>query len=364
MAPQLSIIVPIYNVESYLEECLASIVGQSLSNIEIILVNDASPDNSEQIIQNFLKDHRIIYIKHNINKGHGGALNTGLKKVSGDYCWLVDSDDFIDKNACEFLVEYALEHDVDALGIGAHNFYEKRGKKILCDEQKYTYPKNLTGKTMSPKEFITNSYIKNNFLPTPQWAYLFKSEAIKNFTFRENVAFEDHDSVPIIINSLSNIRCINYKPYFRRIHGKNSTSFLVDKTITITKKQMDQRLDIALSLLNYLYSEKIDKIEPIAYFVFRTVYIEIIPQWLKYTKDTKHNNELILKFQEINQKLKNQFHITNFHKYRRKYFGIFQNDDWRLFGENNSYKRFELMCIRILQGTYFDKIFAWLSKNR
>ena len=96
--PKVSIIIPVYNVEKYLNMCLKTVTCQTLQDIEIIVVNDSTPDNSEKIINNYIaKDDRIIYIKHSSNKGHGGALNSGLRKVRGEYTWMVDSDDFIDK---------------------------------------------------------------------------------------------------------------------------------------------------------------------------------------------------------------------------------------------------------------------------
>ncbi len=97
--PLLSIIVPVYNVEKYLRECLDSLVNQTLKDIEIIVVNDASPDNSEDIILEYMaQDSRIVYIKHEENKCLGTARNTGMKAARGQYIAFVDSDDYVDKH--------------------------------------------------------------------------------------------------------------------------------------------------------------------------------------------------------------------------------------------------------------------------
>lgn len=98
-----SIIVPIYNVEKYLLKCLDSLVNQTYSNIEIICINDGSPDNSLQILEEYAsKDNRIKIINQE-NQGLSGARNTGLKNVTGDYVLFIDADDWLELNSCEIL---------------------------------------------------------------------------------------------------------------------------------------------------------------------------------------------------------------------------------------------------------------------
>ncbi|MGL4388171.1 MAG: glycosyltransferase family 2 protein [Brevinema sp.] len=103
--PKVSVIIPVYNVEYYLRECLDSVMNQTLKNIEIIIVNDCSPDNSEAIILEYQKkDSRIIYIKHEINKRQGGARNTGLRIAKGEWIYFMDSDDYINLNLLEKII--------------------------------------------------------------------------------------------------------------------------------------------------------------------------------------------------------------------------------------------------------------------
>ena len=97
MAPKLSIIVPVYNTEKYLKECLDSLINQTFKDIEIIIVNDCSPDNSESIILEYqAKDPRIKYIKHEKNLSQGGARNTALANATGEWVSFIDSDDYLD----------------------------------------------------------------------------------------------------------------------------------------------------------------------------------------------------------------------------------------------------------------------------
>lgn len=120
----ISIIVPVYNVEKYLPQCLDSIIGQTYSNIEIICVNDGSPDNSIDILTDYAHRDSRIKIVSQKNKGLSSARNTGLHYASGDYIMFVDSDDWIELDTCE----KALQEDVDVV---FWPYYREYGKKSL-----------------------------------------------------------------------------------------------------------------------------------------------------------------------------------------------------------------------------------------
>ena len=95
MSDLISIIVPIYNVEKYLQECIESLLKQTYKNIEIILVDDGSPDNCPQICDEFLKKDKRIKVFHKVNGGLSDARNYGLERATGNYICFVDSDDFV-----------------------------------------------------------------------------------------------------------------------------------------------------------------------------------------------------------------------------------------------------------------------------
>jgi len=117
--PRISIIIPIYNVNKYLRECLDSIINQTLKTIEIICVNDGSTDNSLEIIKEYIYDNRIIIINKN-NSGYGDSMNQGLNIASGEYIGIVESDDFIDINMFENLYKITKKGDIDII---RSNFY-------------------------------------------------------------------------------------------------------------------------------------------------------------------------------------------------------------------------------------------------
>lgn len=110
--PKVSIIVPVYNVENYIGKCLDSLINQTLENIEIILVNDGSTDNSKEKIEKYLKDKRIIYLEKE-NGGLSDARNYGIPYAKGEYIGFVDSDDYVEKTMFEKMYNKAVEENAD-----------------------------------------------------------------------------------------------------------------------------------------------------------------------------------------------------------------------------------------------------------
>lgn len=119
--PKVSVIVPIYNVEKYLRRCLESLVNQTLKEIEIILVDDESPDNSEEIYQEYIaKDNRLKLVQKK-NGGLGLARNSGLEIATGEFIAYIDSDDYVDLNMFNKLYETAKENNLDTVYCGYNN---------------------------------------------------------------------------------------------------------------------------------------------------------------------------------------------------------------------------------------------------
>lgn len=102
---KLSIIIPIYNVESYLKRCLDSIVNQNSNNIEVIMINDGSTDNGPIIAEQYSRQYENFYLINQENKGLSGARNTGISASKGDYLWFVDSDDYIANDAVDKILD-------------------------------------------------------------------------------------------------------------------------------------------------------------------------------------------------------------------------------------------------------------------
>lgn len=113
--PLVSVIVPVYNVEQYLDECLNSIRQQTYENLEIIIVEDCSTDNSLNTLIKYLEDSRVKLIQHEKNSGLSAARNTGIDAAKGDYIMFVDSDDLVHLSLIELCVKYVIVNDADLI---------------------------------------------------------------------------------------------------------------------------------------------------------------------------------------------------------------------------------------------------------
>ncbi len=180
--PRVSILVPIYNVERYLDQCLQSLVNQTLKDIEIICLNDGSTDKSLEIIQKYAKDDPRIVIIDKPNSGYGDSMNQGLKRATGEYIGIVESDDWIELDAFEKMYLLASANDVDIVKAGY--YFNKNGKDRnslfinpadagrVIDPLRHTWlfvipPAIWSG--IYRREFLEQNQI--NFLPTPGASY-------------------------------------------------------------------------------------------------------------------------------------------------------------------------------------------------
>ena len=111
--PKISVIVPVYKVEKYLDKCVESIVNQTYKNLEIILVDDGSPDNCPAMCDEWAEKDERIRVIHKENGGLADARNAGMDIATGDYIGFVDSDDWIEPNMYEVLLKNALKYDAD-----------------------------------------------------------------------------------------------------------------------------------------------------------------------------------------------------------------------------------------------------------
>lgn len=127
--PKVSIIVPVYNVERYLVQCLESLINQSYTNVEIICINDGSTDNSYSIISKYAnRDNRIVLINQE-NHGLSKSRNKGIQASSGQYLMFVDSDDWINLDTCEIVVKSVVEHNADIIMWPYIREYENKSLK-------------------------------------------------------------------------------------------------------------------------------------------------------------------------------------------------------------------------------------------
>ncbi len=190
--PKVSVIVPVYNVEPYLRECMDSIVRQTLKDIEIICINDGSTDGSLAILKEYAeKDDRIILVDKE-NGGYGLAMNIGLDKATGEYIGIVEPDDYIGLTMFEDLYNAASANDLDLVKADFYKFYtEEDGERIIL---RYThlcrYPEDY-GNVFKPTERMRSFlYVMNT------WAGIYRLAFIREKGIRHNetpgAAFQDN----------------------------------------------------------------------------------------------------------------------------------------------------------------------------
>ena len=185
-----SIITPIYNVERFLEKCLDSITMQTFGDIEIILINDGSTDNSGDIARSYAKKDSRIHLIEQANQGQGHARNVGLKIASGEYIIFVDSDDFIELDMCEKLYKELEGGDIEVLVTPF--FITKKNKKSAYKGYSTYLPQDCKFTALQGIESILRAFKNGTFITTVAY-FTFKNDFLQNkkISFPENILYED-----------------------------------------------------------------------------------------------------------------------------------------------------------------------------
>lgn len=257
MEPLISVIVPVYNVEYYLDRCLTSLVNQTYSNMEIILIDDGSKDNSGMICDNWKeKDNRIVVI-HKKNAGLGYARNSGLEICKGEYICFVDSDDFVSANMIQTMYDAIKKENADTCYCSFNIYSNKKnevvkksfvnsgvydGKKILLDiagslpEDKVDFNKEMS-----------------------VWACLFSGQIIREngivFTSEREIICEDFPFDIRYLPKTNKVVVIDNCFYYYCINGESLTHKFDEKRFDKEKhlfSSLDERLSSVISKEDYL----------------------------------------------------------------------------------------------------------------
>lgn len=220
MEVKVSVIVPVYNVEQYLEKCLQSIIYQTFKEIEIIIINDGSTDGSAEIIQQYLKkEPRIILIEQE-NRGLSGARNVGLSKAKGDYILFVDSDDYLHEECVEKLYRYAEDGKVDTVMYSADIFTDVPNHERYLHERNNEIWERRTclNEVHTGKELFVQMIKSNKIMPAVQ-IQMFRSGFLKEngMQFSEGYILEDNAFNFAVLMKAKRAMCVEDKLYFRRI---------------------------------------------------------------------------------------------------------------------------------------------------
>ena len=201
----ISVIIPIYHVEDVMDRCIESVVTQTYPNLEIILVDDGSNDNCSVKCDNWKNRDKRIKVIHQKNKGLSGARNSGLKIATGNYILYVDSDDFLEKEACEKLIKVMIQHpEVDIVVGGCR---EIKGNNISL--QVHT---NLeSGRVYSSKDYVKKSILQNEWY-APAWLNLYNRKFLleNNLFYKEGRIYEDMQMLPRLFLAAQKVVYLNY----------------------------------------------------------------------------------------------------------------------------------------------------------
>lgn len=213
---KVSVIVPVYNVESYLEKCLDSLGKQTLKDIEIIVVNDESPDNSQKIIDKYAQKYNTIHGYKKKNGGVSDARNFGIEKATGEYIAFVDGDDYVTYDMYEKMYDKAKLGNFDI---------------VVCDLN-YVYDDNNIVRVSSKIEHDTTDIKKTyvNMYPCV-WNKIYKKSLFeKNIRFKKGVWFEDVDFLYKIFPYIKNIGVIK-EPFNQYVQRPGSITKTFDKRL-------------------------------------------------------------------------------------------------------------------------------------
>lgn len=224
-----SIVLPVYNVEKYLPKCLDSVVSQSYKNIEIICVNDGSPDGSEKIIADYIKkDSRIILINQK-NQGLSGARNTGLEKATGEYIVFLDSDDWIDPETVEVALAEA-EKEAAQLVMWSYirEFPDASLPKDVFDEGRIVFDGDaLTNRLHQRMAGLTGEELSdpgNADSAVTAWGKMYKTECIRDCRFVDTKIIGTEDAL-FSLMALCNIKkAVFINRHFNHYRKDNETS--------------------------------------------------------------------------------------------------------------------------------------------
>ena len=271
---KVSIIIPVWGVEQYIGKCLDSLVNQKLEDIEIIVVNDGSPDNSQKIIDEYVKkypDKVKSYIKE--NGGQGSARNYGIEVSTGEYIGFVDSDDFVELDMFEKLYNKAKQDKSDIVVCGSYNVsedYSKKEKDVFVNNYDTDLENVLFGKMA-----VWNKIYKRNII-------------IDNkITFKEKVWYEDLAfTLKAIINS-SKFSFIDESLY----------DYLIRQGSTMNNSNVERNLEILQAfddVLEYIQQTKKQKyMEMIEFLAIDHIYVSAIVRVLRAEADNKLKHDVI-----------------------------------------------------------------------
>ena len=238
--PLISLVVPIYNVENYLWSCLDSIVKQTYSNIEVLLVNDGSPDDSSSICQEFVaKDSRFRYIEKE-NGGLSDARNAGIAEAKGEFLSFVDSDDWIEPTYVEDLYRAALLNDAEVVVSNYQEFHQERNVYLIHLFEDY-YETHYSGEEVIQQLPLLE---RKDFSFTTSWGILFARRLFDTISFPKGKTIEDTRTNYRLFAESSRLTYIHKVLYNYRVGVDSISSRITEKLLVDVLECLMERMAV------------------------------------------------------------------------------------------------------------------------
>lgn len=239
---KISVIIPVYNTEEYLKECIDSILNQTIDLFEVIIVDDGSTDGSLALINEYAENYSNIHVVSQQNSGLGAARNLGLKIARGEYIYFIDSDDILEKNALEYCYNLASKNKLDMLIFESDIF----GNIEAENTEQYMFHRRINeiGQVLNGIEFIKKNYCKVSLLNIPFTLYLRKFLINNDLFFLEQTKYEDVDFYHKTIGCNPKMMVIDNIFYHRR-YRQNSIM-----TSKVTEISIMNKINIYNGIMN------------------------------------------------------------------------------------------------------------------
>jgi len=288
----LSIIVPVYNVEEYLEKCLSSIFASTFNDYELVIINDGTKDNSEDIINRYIKRYKekITYISKE-NTGLSDTRNIGMSMAKGKYIAFVDSDDYIEPNMYEFMINKAEERDFDIVAADVKLIYENSDKMQIVSSH---YEKDLFDKEEIKKSMLTQYPVV--------WNKIYKRSLLEGITFSKGVWYEDMEFVLKLYPRIKSIGVVK-EPLYNYLQRTNSITYTYNDKLYDIINNMTAVIDYYKS--NNIYEEYKEELE---YLYARYAFATFPKRLAKCGDKLKYKEGIEYAFKKVNE---------NFPKYKK-----------------------------------------------
>lgn len=295
MSYKVTVCIPVFNAELYLEDCINSLVSQTLNEIELIFVNDGSTDKSLEILENYAAKYSNIVILDQPNKGLGGARNTALKKATGEFIGFVDADDFVDIQMYEKLYSAAIQKDAEISFCSLRFFPKKLARKQVWFNE---YKGLVTGYFLNKNTQPTNKIVSRNLINRIGFNFYDKNG--------------DGQFIILMLNA-KNIVSINEELYVYRVGHQSMSSALDLEKFEISVQSCEEQIRL---LEQTRYKETLRE-----YFEFRMIYVLLQVILVSCCNDERqHYNKYTARLKSMNYKtnpytkkiLKNEFGMMRY----------------------------------------------------